>query len=136
MIVTPLTSYFVTIGSGGAQDSDGGSTQFNAGGQGGTVLLQSGGGRQGGDGGGFNNCYHASPACGSGGAQDSAAQIGHTGASGSFLTNCAPSGAAGFLTPGFSTTVGAGGSGVYSSSLKCSPSPQVTGQNGYAVLTW
>lgn len=136
LTVTPLTNYFVTIGSGGAENSDGGSTQFNETGMGGTILMQAGGGRQGGDGGGFNNCYSTSPACGSGGAPDSTAPIGHTGASGSFLTNCAASGAAGFPIQGFPTTVGAGGSGVYTSLLKCTVTPQVTGQNGYAILTW
>ncbi len=65
------------------------------------------------------------------------AQIGHSGAAGVGGTNttCAASGGARYPIQGFSTTLGAGGSGAYSTSV-CSVRPSNTGQNGYAVLIW
>lgn len=137
MTVTPLTGYYVTVGQGGLADQDGGSTQFNASGAGGTILLQAGGGVQGYDAGSFKSCDSQSPplSCGSGGTSGSGAQIGHTGKAGIAGTNCVASGGTGYLAPGFTTPVGGGGSGGYSSS-SCSVQPTMQGQNGYAVLTW
>jgi Collagen triple helix repeat (20 copies) len=133
LVVTPGATYTATVGTGGAVDSDGTSTKFADSSS--TVLLQADGGVQGFDAGSTKACTFTSPFCGSGGAPGSGAQIGHTGAAGVSGSPCAASGGAGYPIQGFSTTVGAGGSGIYSTS-SCSVQPSTTGQNGYVLLTW
>jgi hypothetical protein len=133
IVVTPGNIYSVTIGAGGAEDVDGGASQFTDNTN--TVLLQSGGGVQGYDGSGSKTCSSSPPYCGSGGTPSATAQIGHSGAGALPLGNCTPSGGPGYPVQGFSTTVGAGGSGAYSAA-GCSVQPTISGQNGYAVLTW
>lgn len=132
LVVTPGATYTVTVGAGGATDTNGTSTQFTDSSS--TVLLQAGGGVQGYDAGFGKTCSFTSPFCGSGGTPSSAAQIGHTGAAGGGGSSCAPSGGGGYPVSGISATVGAGGSGGYSTT--CSVQPSMTGQNGYVLLTW
>jgi len=135
LTVTPGATYTVTIGTGGASDTDGTSSQFTDNSN--TVLLQAGGGVQGYDAGFFKTCTFTSPHCGSGGAPGSGAQIGHTGAAGVGPSSdtCLASGGAGYPIQGFPTTLGGGGSGFYSTA-DCSVQPSTTGQNGYVLLTW
>jgi hypothetical protein len=132
LTVTSGSTYTVTIGAGGTADTNGTNTQFTDSND--NVLLQAGGGVQGYNGGQFlDSC---SPNCGAGGTPSSGAQIGHAGAAGNGgNSSCGASGGAGYPIQGFSTTLGGGGSGTYSS-YDCSVQPSTTGQNGYVLLTW
>lgn len=135
LTVTPGATYTVTIGAGGASEFNGTSTQFTD--TSNTVLLQAGGGVQGYDAGSTKTCTFFSPFCGSGGTPSSGAQIGHSGAAGVGPSSdtCLASGGAGYPIQGFPTTLGGGGSGIYSTA-DCSVQPSTAGQNGYALLTW
>ena len=123
LVVVAGAQYMISFGGGGGVNLNGQDTTFSSFG---TPLLTAGGGVQGGDGGGFNSCESSGPACGSGGVADSTAPISHQGASDNNT-----SGGAGYQIPGFTQTIGAGGSGGVLFGAVAT-----AGQSGYALLTW